>query len=109
MQRGVEVAVTHSAAGVTIGALIDSMLMPKFNPNNSMNQNVLEFVMQAAMNGAVVSLAAPYLQEEDPTGGGLFFTTLYGTQTEWQKRVAHVAAMLKTRVFSMLNMPKLSQ
>ena len=82
------------------------MLMPKFNPNNSMNQNVLEFVMQAAMNGAVVSLAAPYLQEEDPTGGGLFFTTLYGTQTEWQKRVAHMAELLRARVFTMV---KLSQ
>ena len=106
MQRGVEVAVTHSTAGVAIGTLIDSMLMPKFNTNNSMNQHMLEFVMQAAMNGAVVSLAAPYLQEEDPTGGGLFFTTLYGTQPEWQKRVAHMAGLLKTRVFSVV---KLSQ
>ena len=102
MQRGVEVAVTHSGAGVAIGTLIDSVLMPKFNSSNSMNQNLLEFVMQAAMNGAIVSLAAPYLQEEDPTGGGLFSTTLYGTQPQWQKRVAHMSGVLKTRVFTLV-------
>lgn len=76
------------------------MLMPKFNASNSMNQNALEFAMQAAMNGAVVSLVAPYLQEEDPTGGGLFFTALYGTQTEWQKRVRYISMLLKTHIFT---------
>ena len=104
MQRGVEVAVTHSLAGVTIGTLIEAFVLPKFDALNTMNQQLLEFVMQSALNGALATYVAPYLQEEDPTGGGIFFTTLYGAQPQWQQRVRYMSRLLKSRVSSLQDM-----
>ena len=58
--------------------------------------------MQSAVNGALVTYAAPYLQEGDPTGGGIFFSVLSATQVGWQERIEHVSTHLRS--FMRLNL-----
>ena len=97
MNQAIQISVSHAAAGVLVGTVIET-LMPRHDDTKSLNRQALEFAVQAGLNGALIAFAGPYLQEEDPTGGGIFFTTLWGSQPEWNKRVTAASSIVAREV-----------
>ena len=101
MNQAVQISVTHATAGVLLGTMIE-LVMPAHDETRSSNQQALEFAIHAGLNGAMVAFAGPYLQEEDPTGGGIFFTSLWGAQPEWRKRVTAASKMAAEQINKMV-------
>ena len=106
MNYGVQISVSHAGASVLIGTVIES-LVPPHDENKSLNWQALEFAVQAGLNGALIAVAAPYLQEEDPTGGGIFFTSLWGSQPQWHKRIKNASHLAKVQIGRLTNSPLL--
>ena len=100
MNQAVQISVMHATAGVLIGTVIE-MLMPAHDKTRSPNQQALEFAVHAGSNGAMIAFAGPYLQEEDPTGGGIFFTSLWGAQPEWRRRVTAASKIVAEQINKM--------
>ena len=101
MNQAVQISVTHATAGVLLVTLIE-LVMPAHDETRSLNQQALEFAIHAGLNGAMIAFAGPYLQEEDPTGGGIFFTSLWGAQPEWRKRVTAASRMAAVQINKMV-------
>ena len=97
MNQAVQISVSHAGAGVVVGTIIEA-LVPKHDATKSLNLQALEFAVQAGLNGALIAFAGPYLQEEDPTGGGIFFTTLWGSQPEWHMRVTNASRLVAQQI-----------
>ena len=97
MNQAVQISVSHAGVGVLMGTFVE-ILVPKHDETKSMNMQAFEFAVQAGLNGALIAIAAPYLSEEDPTAGGIFFSALWQSQPEWRKRVTAASQLASEQI-----------
>ena len=95
--RAIQVSIIQVLAGILIGSSIEGVL-PKASSGASPSIVVLETLVQAGMNGALIVLTAPYLAQDDPTGGIPFSMGLLESQPEFSRRIGMLSGIVKGQV-----------
>jgi len=95
--RAIQVSVVQVLIGIALGGAIEG-LMPKASDTASTSVMALELLVQSGMNGAALALAAPYLAQNDPTGGIPFSMGLAEAQPELARRIGVLAAKVRGHV-----------
>ena len=95
--RAIQVSIAQVLVGIVIGSSIEGLL-PKASAGASTSIVVLETLVQAGMNGAALALAAPYLAQDDPTGGIPITMGLLQSQPELSRRIGLLSEKVKGQV-----------
>ena len=95
--KAIQVAITHTAVGIMVGAAIEAF-MPRPDSGSPMPNQVFEALVQVGLNGAALSLVCPSLQcgGSDPTFGIPFGAALFAAQPDMQVRLVHLAAGVRS-------------
>ena len=86
LSRAIQVSITHVAVGLSVGALIESVL-PAREDGACLKQQIFETVVQVGLNGAALAALGSLLQSNDPTYGIPFAMALFEAQPELKARV----------------------
>ena len=95
--RSIQISITHTVIGIGVGSVIDGLL-PKFNADASLTNQVFETLVQMGLNGAALVLLAGILRDNDPTFGIPFSMALFQSQPELASRVEALSASVKDQV-----------
>ena len=95
--KAIQVAITHTAAGVVIGSMLE-MVMPPADSGSPLPNQVFELCVHMGLNGAALALLCPFLQcgGSDPTYGLPFGAALFAAQPSLQARLGHLAESLRS-------------
>ena len=95
--RSIQISITHTVIGIGVGSVIDAVL-PKFNADASLTNQVFETLVQMGLNGVALVLLAGVLSDNDPTFGIPFSMALFQSQPELASRVDALSSSVKHQV-----------
>ena len=95
--RSVQVALTHAAVGISIGATIEG-LMPAVSDEASLTDLVVETAVQVGLFAVGAAYLLPVLSANDPTYGTVFSYSLFQSQQGLGKRISLLALKVQARV-----------